>query len=109
MQKYFEDRKLGYSAPEYRSLVTLAFTPDGVAKPESVSDAEAQKSYDEIKGDKFGTPEKRAVEQVLFNDEAAAKAARDKFDAGASFEDIVKDQGLSLKDVSLGTVGREAS
>ncbi len=106
LRKYFEDRKLGYSAPEYRSLVTLAITPESVAKPDSLSDAEAQKRYDEVKGDKFGTPEKRAVEQVLFKDEAAAKAARDKFDAGASFEDIVKDQGLSLKDVSLGTVTR---
>ncbi len=106
MRKYFEDRKLGYSAPEYRSLVTLTLTQDSVAKPETVSDADAQKRYDEIKGDKFGTPEKRTVEQVLFTDEAAAKAARDKLDAGASFEDIVKDQGLTLKDVSLGTVTR---
>jgi peptidyl-prolyl cis-trans isomerase D len=84
----------------------LTLTQDSVAKPETVSDADAQKRYDEIKGDKFGTPEKRTVEQVLFTDEAAAKAARDKLDAGANFEDIVKDQGLALKDVSLGTVTR---
>jgi peptidyl-prolyl cis-trans isomerase D len=106
LRKYFEDRKLGYSAPEYRSLVTLTLTQDSVAKPETVSDADAQKRYDEIKGDKFGTPEKRSVDQVLFTDEAAAKAARDKLDAGANFEDIVKDQGLTPKDVSLGTVTR---
>ncbi len=106
LRKYFEDRKLGYSAPEYRSLVTLAITPESVAKPDSVSDAEAQKRYDEVKGDKFGTPERRAVDQVLFSDEAAAAAARARLDGGANFEDIVKDQGLTLKDVSLGTVGR---
>ncbi len=106
LRKYFEDRKLGYAAPEYRSLVTLTLTPESVAKPEAVSDADAQKRYDEVKDDRFGTPEKRTIEQVLFTDEAAAKAARDKLDAGASFEDIVKGQGLSLTDVSLGTVTR---
>lgn len=106
LRKYFDDRKLGYSVPESRSLVTLALTADSVAKPDSVSDAEAQKRYDETKGDKFGAPEKRAVDQVLFRDEAAAKVARDRLDAGASFEDIVKDQGLTAKDVSLGTVTR---
>lgn len=106
LRKYFEDRKLGYSAPEYRSLVTLTATPESVAKPANVSDADAQKRYDEVKGDKFGTPEKRTVDQVLFTDEAAAGAARAKLDAGANFEDIVKDQGLTPKDVSLGTVTR---
>jgi peptidyl-prolyl cis-trans isomerase D len=106
LRKYFEDRKAGYAAPELRGLVTLTVTPDSVAKPESISDAEAQKRYDELKGDKFGTPEKRTVQQLLFSDEGAARAAREKLDAGASFEDIVKDQGLTLKDVSLGAVTR---
>lgn len=104
LRKYFDDRKLGYSSPEYRSLVTLTLTPESIAKPQNVSDADAQKRYDETKGDKFGSPEKRSVEQIFFTDETAAKAARDKLDAGASFEDIVKDQGLTLKDVSLGVV-----
>ncbi|VTZ52427.1 Peptidylprolyl isomerase [Methylocella tundrae] len=106
LRKYFEDRKLGYSSPEYRSLVTLTLTPESIAKPQNVSDADAQKRYDETKGDKFGSPEKRAIEQIIFPDDAAAKAARDKLDAGASFDDIVKDLGLTLKDVSLGLVTR---
>ncbi len=106
LRKYFDDRKAGYSAPEYRSVVTLTITPESVVKPESISDADARKRYDDLKGDKFGAPERRAVEQLLFADEAAARAARNKLDAGASFEDIVKGQGLTLKDVSLGSVTR---
>jgi peptidyl-prolyl cis-trans isomerase D len=106
LRKYFEDRKLGYSSPEYRGLVILTLTPEAIAKPETVSDADAKARYDEAKGEKYGSLEKRAIEQIFFADEAAAKAARDKIDGGASFEDIIKDQGLSLHDVSLGLVTR---
>ncbi len=106
LRKYFEDRKLGYSSPEYRSLIVLTLTPEAIAKPGNVSDADAKARYDEGKGEKYGSPEKRTVEQVFFPDEAAAKAARDKIDGGASFDDIVKEQGRSLRDVSLGTVTR---
>ncbi len=106
LRQYFEDRKLGYSSPEYRSLVTLTVTPASVARPENVSDADAQKRYEEEKV-KFGSPEKRVVEQILFPDEAQAIAAREKLDAGASFEDIIAARGLTMKDVSLGAVTRD--
>ncbi|ACK49479.1 PpiC-type peptidyl-prolyl cis-trans isomerase [Methylocella silvestris BL2] len=104
--KYFEDRKLGYSAPEYRTLVTLTLTPESIAKPDAVSDADALRRYDEIKGEKYGAPEKRQIDQLFFSDPAAAAAAREKLDAGASFEDIVAQQGSTMKDVSLGLVTR---
>ncbi|MEJ0094311.1 MAG: SurA N-terminal domain-containing protein [Methylocella sp.] len=107
LQKYFDDRKQIYATPEYRSLVTLSLTPATIAKPDDVSDADAQKRYDEVKTQRFGTPEKRAVEQIFFNDEAKAREARAKLDAGATFDDLLKASNLTPQDASLGTVTRE--
>ncbi len=107
LKKYFEDREPSYSTREYRGLVVLTLTPAELAKSKSVSDADAQKRYDEVKMERFGAPEKRAIEQIVFADEAAAAAARAKLDSGKSFDDLLKEKNLTSKDASLGLVTRE--
>jgi len=107
LKKYFEDREQNYSTPEYRGLVVLTLTPAEIAKPESVSDADAQKRYDEVKTERFGAPEKRTVEQILYADEAGATEARAKLDSGKTFDDLLKEKNLTQKDASLGVVTRE--
>jgi peptidyl-prolyl cis-trans isomerase D len=102
LQKYFDDRKQSFRAPEYRRLVTLTVTPATAVTPESVSDADAQKLYDEQKTARFSTPERRAIQQIVFPDEAAAAEANAKIKAGASFDSIAADRKLSEKDIDLG-------
>lgn len=106
LRKFFDERRQAYSTPELRTLVILTLTPEAVAKPGLVSDEDARKRYEEIKGEKFGAPEKRRVDQLFFPDETAAKAARDKLDAGASFEEVATSAGATPKDFSLGQVTR---
>jgi peptidyl-prolyl cis-trans isomerase D len=81
-------------------------TPASIAKPDQVGDADAQKRYDEVKAERFGSAEKRAIEQILFADEAAAALARARIGAGTSFDAILKEKNLTAKDASLGTVTR---
>ncbi|WP_036257366.1 peptidylprolyl isomerase [Methylocapsa aurea] len=107
LQKYFEDRKQNYVTPEFRSLVVLSLTPAALAKPENVSDADAQKRYEEVKNERFGAPEKRTVEQILYADEPSAAEAHAKLAAGKSFDDLLKEKGLTQKDADLGTVTRD--
>lgn len=107
LKKYYDDREETYSSPEFRSLIVLTLTPAELAKPESVSDADAQKRYDEIKSERFGAPEKRAVEQILYADDAAAAEARARLASGKSFDDLLKEKNLTEKDASLGVVTRE--
>ena len=59
LQKYYDDRKSIYTAPEYRKLVTLAVVPAELVKPDAVSDADVQKRYDDTKAIRFVTPERR--------------------------------------------------
>jgi peptidyl-prolyl cis-trans isomerase D len=103
LKKFYEDRLELYGVPEYRSFVTVSVTPGSLAKPDAVSDADAQKRYEEVKEERYGTPERRAVEQVIFPDDAAAKTA-----AGKTFDQLLAERNLTPKDASLGSLARGA-
>ena len=102
LKTFFEARKQQFRAPEYRRVVTLAVTPATVTDPAKVSDEEARRYYDQVKGQRFTAPERREAQQIVFPDEAQAQAALDKIKAGATFEEIATERGLSPADISLG-------
>ena len=103
LKAFYELRKSAYRAPEYRKLVTLAVTPATLAKPDEISDADAQKRYEEVKNPRFGGPEKRAVQRIPFATMEEAEAASARIKAGASFDDIVAERKLTALDIDLGT------
>jgi peptidyl-prolyl cis-trans isomerase D len=101
-QTFFNDRKASFRAPEYRAINTLAVAPSTMAKPDDVSDSDARALYDRAKEQRYGTPEKRAVQQILFTSEADANTAEAKIKAGATFDDIAKGSDPAGKFVDLG-------
>ncbi len=103
LAKYFEERKVLFRAPEYRSIVLVELTPDSLAQWQTISDADARKVYDE-NPDKFGTPERRHLRQILFPNADEAKAASEKIAGGATFESIAEQRGLKDTDTDLGTL-----
>lgn len=104
---YFEDHKLQFRAPEYRKLSFVVATPDDLSKWMVISDDEARKAF-EINRDKLSTPERRTIGQIVFPSADEASAARDKIASGTSFDDIVKERGLSPSDVDLGSMAKSA-
>jgi peptidyl-prolyl cis-trans isomerase D len=106
LTRYFESTRQLYATPEFRGLVVVPVTPASTAKPDDVSDADARNRYEEVKNERFGAPEKREVEQILFASDAEAKEARAKLDAGKTFDDLLAEKNLTPKDASLGTVAR---
>jgi peptidyl-prolyl cis-trans isomerase D len=100
---YFEEQKLQFRAPEYRNIVTLAVTPADLAKPADVSDAEAKRYYD-ANLNRFGTPERRQLEQIVFPTLEEAQAAAARLNNEFSFEALANERGLSAKDLDLGLV-----
>jgi peptidyl-prolyl cis-trans isomerase D len=92
-----------FSTPEYRDVTYLSVGPDDVANQLNVTDAELKQRYDALK-DQYQIPEKRDVEQIIFSDQASAKLARAKIDAGTSFEDVAKAAGKSPTDIKLGSL-----
>lgn len=103
LTKFFDDRKDSYKAPEYRKFSYVRLLPEDIADPKTIADADVQADYDKNKA-RFTTPETRAIEQLVFANEAAAKAAKDKIAGGSTFEDVVKLENKSMADVSLGIV-----
>jgi peptidyl-prolyl cis-trans isomerase D len=106
LQKFYEDRKTAFRTAEYRKFVTLAITPEGIADPTKISDDDAKARYERVKGEKFGTAEKRQIQQMVFANEDEAKAASQKIKDGASFQSIAQERKLSDADVNLGNVTR---
>ena len=107
LEKYFDEHKALFRAPEYRKVTLLALSPAALARPDAVSDADAKKYY-EAHQSQYGTPEKREVRQIVFPNEQEAKAAREQIAAGKSFDAIVKERDLKASDTDLGMVTKTA-
>jgi peptidyl-prolyl cis-trans isomerase D len=105
LTKYFDERKTLFRAPEYRKVTMLSVTPADLAKPDTVSDADAKADYDQHK-DKYGSPEKRELHQMVFPDLTAAAAAHERIAKGLSFADLAKERGLQTSDTDLGMVSK---
>lgn len=105
LSAYYDERKILFRAPEYRKITLLPVSPDDLAKPDAISDADARAFYEPRK-DSYGKPERREVRQIVFADPAEATAARERIVKGASFDDLVKERGLNASDTDLGTVAK---
>ena len=105
LASYFDENKLRFRAPEFRKISFVVLNPEAQAKWADVSDDDAKKIFEDNK-DRFGAPEKREVQQILFPSADEAKAARDKIEAGTSFEDIAKERGMKELEYDLGLVTR---
>jgi len=104
---YFEAHKAQYQAPEYRKLTTLVLLPLDFASEVKVSDEELRQTYDAAAAaGRFGAPEKREIQQIVFPNDADAQAAAQKISEGASFEDVVKERNLGDADITLGSKTR---
>jgi len=110
LKTFYNDRKSSYRAPEYRGMTILALEPNTIANPAEVSDADAEAAYEKIQGKdpRFGAPEKRGLQQILFPNQGEADAAAAKLKAGASFHDLVKDRGLKIEDTDIGETTKDA-
>jgi len=103
LRKYFEARKILFRAPEYRKIATLQVTPSELAKWTEVSEADIKRAFDEHR-DRYITPERRHVEQIVFPTMTDAEAADARVKEGASFAALAAERGLKPSDIDLGTV-----
>jgi peptidyl-prolyl cis-trans isomerase D len=103
LQSFVRSHPAQFSTPEYRDVTYAVAAPQDVMNKVHVTDQELEQQYD-LRKDLYQVPEKRDVEQIVFPDEASAKAARAKLDAGAGFDQIAFQRGLKPTDTSLGTV-----
>jgi peptidyl-prolyl cis-trans isomerase D len=103
LNKYFDERKTLFRAPEYRNITLLSLAASDLAKPDAVTDADA-KAYFEQHKNSYGKPEKREVRQIVFQKPEEAADARERITKGGKFDDIAKERQLKESDTDLGMV-----
>lgn len=106
LRAFFDADKAAFKAPEFRSFDLLVIDPTIVANVDDVSDEDAKKEYEEAKNSRYGAPERRDFQQLIFPDAASAKAASTKMEGGTSFEDIVIAEKKDLADIQFGLKGK---
>lgn len=106
LKTYFEERKAAFRAPEYRTAIVLTLTPETLAASQNVSDADVAAAYERVKSQRFGTAERRLIQQIVFQNAGEAAAAHEKINAGASFADIARERNIAEADLALGRLTR---
>ncbi|MBD2750559.1 SurA N-terminal domain-containing protein [Microvirga sp. BT688] len=102
LQSFFNERKSAFRAPEYRAVTAMALDAAALAKPDAVSEADARARFEQQKA-KYGSPERRTIQQITFPSQAEAEAAAAKIKEGATFESIATERNVSQQDLELGT------
>ena len=103
VEKYFNERKALFRAPEYRKLSLVVLSPLDESQWMEIPEADLRKTYDERRA-RYVTPERRQVQQIMFPNAEEARAAREKIVAGTPFADIAAQRGLKESDFNLGNV-----
>lgn len=103
LKTFFEARKAGFRAPEYRSANLLSISAEALAEPAQVSEEDVKARYEQVKGQRFGSPETRTIQQIAFPTPEEAQAAKAAIDAGETFEAAAFARGVLEKDMTLGT------
>jgi peptidyl-prolyl cis-trans isomerase D len=107
LQKYFDERKVLFRAPEYRKLIILSLIPSEQAPWIEISDADVKAAYDK-NHTRYVTPERRHIQQMVFPNAEDARAAAERIAKGTSFAEVAKERGLTDKDIDLGTLAKSA-
>ncbi|TLP49048.1 hypothetical protein FDK21_05270 [Cohaesibacter sp. CAU 1516] len=101
LTSYFEQKKMAFRAPEYRTFEMLKLEPGDIMDASKVTDEDAKHYYETVQN-RFVQPERRQMQQILFSTEEDAKAASDKIANGSTYEDIMTERNLTEADIDFG-------
>ncbi len=84
LRRAYDNDPQRYSAPAFRRIKAVILSPDTVSRDIQVPDADLQTYYDAHKAE-FGGPEKRSLQVVVAQDEAAAQTLATQWITGADW------------------------
>ena len=106
LQSFFDDRKGSFRAPEFRALTVLALDAASLAKPDAVTDEVARAEYGKLRDSRFGTPERRTIQQIVFPSKTEAEAAAERIKGGTPFATIATERGVDDATLNIGTFAK---
>ena len=105
LAQYFEGRKHLFRAPEYRKATVIVVSTADALMWIAVSDDDARRAYEQRR-QRYVTPERRRVQQIVFPSAADARAASERLAGGVTFEAIAAERELKDSDIDLGLVAK---
>lgn len=102
LQKYFEDNRAAFRAPEFRKLVVLTLSPEEQIGFQQVPAEQIESEVARLRE----TSERRTVQQITFPNADEAAAAATKIKEGLSFDDLAKERNITPADLTLGHFSR---
>ena len=102
LQGFYEEQADSFMTEETMDITLVQLRPEDLLDEIAVSDEDAQAEF-EARKDEFSTPERRTIEQLVFNDEAEALAVVEKLDGGADFT-AVAEELTGTAPISLGNL-----
>lgn len=107
-QAYYDENTQEFTLPETRDITYVWLTPSMIHDQMVVPDSAIAQLYQDRIAE-FVQPERRLVERLVYVDQARADEAVARLDAGEiTFEGLVDERGLSLSDIDLGDVDKDA-
>ena len=107
VKAWYDAHNDSYMRPETRKITYVWLSPDDLKDQVQVDEDTLKKAYDARKSD-FIVPEKRLVSRLVYPTADEAAKAKARLDAKeASFEDLVKERGLTIDNVDLGEVSKD--
>ncbi|MCZ8183404.1 MAG: SurA N-terminal domain-containing protein [Beijerinckiaceae bacterium] len=103
LKAFFEERKAEFRTVETRKVSIIQVQPADFAASLAITEADLRAYYDrQVIAGRFGSPERRQAQRVLFDSEDEAKAAAAKLAGGMTFEALLAERKLTELDVDLG-------
>ena len=95
-----------FMAPEWRGVTLIQFRVEDLAAETTVSETKLREEFD-ARFEDLATPEKRTIQQIIFDDEETAREAETRLNDGADFA-MVAQELTGADPVDLGALEREA-
>lgn len=103
LKAFFDERKAEFRTVETRKVSVIQVQPADFAASLVVTESDLRAYYDrQVVAGRFGAPERRQAQRVLFDSEDEAKAAAAKLAGGMSFDALLAERKVSAADVDLG-------
>ena len=103
LKAFFEERKAEFRTVETRKVSIIQVQPAEFAASLVVTEDDLKAYYDrQLLAGRFGAPERRQAQRILFDTEDEAKAAAAKIAGGTTFDALLEERKLAAADVDLG-------
>jgi len=107
LRRFHENNPDRFSAPEYREASIAVLSAEALIPEVQVADDVLREAYEQRRA-QYETPERRLVEQVLLQDEAAARTIAEAWQGEVGFADIAaRATAAGGQALELGTVTRD--